>query len=166
MKSLLIVIIFCTTFIASKAQQKDSVFNIYDIKADPVQQLNDAMKKAQSEHKHILFEIGGNWCVWCKRFNAFTTNDKEIDSVMNANFVVLHINYSKENKNLPFMRALEFPQRFGFPVFVIMDANGRRLHTQNSAYLEAKETYYDRQKIIDFLKDWQPSALDPKQYEK
>ena len=31
-----------------------------------------------------------------------------------------------------------YPQRFGFPVFIVLDGNGNRIHTQNSAYLEPR----------------------------
>jgi hypothetical protein len=73
------------------------------------------------------------------------------------------LNYSKENKNLEALESLEYPQRFGFPVLVILDGKGRRIHTQNSAYLE-KEKSYDEKKMIEFLKQWSPAALDPENY--
>ena len=63
------------------------------------------------------------------------------------------------------MAELEFPQRFGFPVFVILDGSGKRIHTQNSAFLE-KDKSYDKEKILRFLKNWSPDALDPASYEK
>ena len=65
------------------------------------------------------------------------------------------VNYSKENKNLAEMKKLEFPQRFGFPVFVILDSNGKRIHTQNSSYLEEGDGY-SKKKVIDFLTNGHP----------
>lgn len=76
-------------------------------------------------------------------------------------FVLL--NYSRENKNSEILTELDFPQRFGFPVFVILDSEGNRIHTQNSAYLEAGEGYDDK-KVLQFLKHWTPAALDPENY--
>ncbi|MCD6111802.1 MAG: hypothetical protein J7J86_00890 [Bacteroidales bacterium] len=73
------------------------------------------------------------------------------------------VNYSKENKNKEVLEELEFPQRFGFPVLVILNNDGKRIHTQNSAYLEEGKTY-NRKKIIDFLNNWSVKALDPKTY--
>jgi hypothetical protein len=79
--------------------------------------------------------------------------------------VVVPVNYSKENKNEKVLEKLGFPQRFGFPVFVILDAKGNRIHTQNSAYLEA-DGGYNKEKVLGFFKQWSPAALDPKTYTK
>jgi hypothetical protein len=57
-----------------------------------------------------------------------------------------------------------FPQRFGFPVFLILDGNGKLLHTQNSAYLEDGNKSYKKEVVMGFLGDWSPTALDPGQY--
>ena len=84
---------------------------------------------------------------------------------MENNFIVYHVNYSRENMNEDVLTSLGFPQRFGFPVFVILDSNGNRLHTQNSAYLE-EEGGHSTGKVLEFLKHWSPAALDPKQYER
>ena len=59
-----------------------------------------------------------------------------------------------------FLPSLEFPQRFGFPVFVILDENGKRIHTQNSAFLK-KGDGYDKEKVLRFFKNWSPQALNP-----
>ena len=61
------------------------------------------------------------------------------------------------------MAKLGYPQRFGFPVFIILDKEGKRIHTQNSAYLEQDKSY-SKEKIMEFLNNWNPTALDPKQY--
>jgi len=61
------------------------------------------------------------------------------------------------------LKKLEYPQRFGFPVFVILDSNGKRIHTQNSAYLE-EDKGYSRKKVLDFLNQWSPDALNPNLY--
>ena len=83
---------------------------------------------------------------------------------MEENFVIYHVNYSKENKNEDVLTSLGYPQRFGFPVFVVLDSKGNRLHTQNSAYLEEGKAYSTK-KVLEFFKQWSPAAIDPKQYE-
>ncbi|MEP7169828.1 MAG: thioredoxin family protein [Bacteroidota bacterium] len=144
---------------------KEEKFNLYHPDSNVVNEFANAIMKAMGQNKHVLLEIGGNWCKWCRIFNKFTTTDREIDSTMNANYVVLHVNYSKENKNLPFLETLEYPQRFGFPVFVVVNSQGQRIHTQNSSYLEDGKTSYDKEKVMDFLKNWSMGALDRKNYE-
>ena len=56
------------------------------------------------------------------------------------------------------MKRLENPGRFGYPVFVILDANGKRIHTQDSGLLE-EDKGYSKRKVSTFLKGWAPSAL-------
>jgi hypothetical protein len=77
--------------------------------------------------------------------------------------VVLHVNYSPENRNEKVLAKLGYPQRFGFPVFVILDAKGDRLHTQNSGYLEEGQGHSPKL-VAEFLKQWSPGALDPANY--
>ena len=103
---------------------------IYHPEKNAFEQIKQAEITAQKEGKHVFLMIGGNWCRWCRMFDAFSKTDLSVDSAFKANYVIEHINYSKENKNDSLMQQLEFPQRFGFPVFVILDAHGKRLHTQ------------------------------------
>jgi hypothetical protein len=74
------------------------------------------------------------------------------------------LNTSRENKNLDILAGLGYPQRFGFPVLVVLNAEGKRIHTQNSAYLEQVKSY-SREKVFEFLKQWTPAAIDPKNYQ-
>ncbi len=144
----------------SQAQVKETIYNP---EANALSDLKMALVKAKSENKHLLIQLGGNWCKWCLRFNKFCNETPAIDSALKANFVVLHINYSKENKNLGLLKQLEFPQRFGFPVFLVLDADGKRLHTQDSGFLESGEGY-DKEKVLTFLKMWTAEALKPEKY--
>lgn len=147
---------------ATQAQTHD-LENIYNPAADASADIAAAEKQAAKENKHVLLQIGGNWCIWCKRLYKFVEDDAELKADLNSNYVVYHLNYSKENKNLPILKDLGFPQRFGFPVLVILDAKGNRLHTQNSGLLESADSY-DKKKVQEFLKQWSPAALLPSHY--
>lgn len=146
----------------SLAQEK---FNIYNPDADAKKEIQNAITKAQELNKHILIQVGGNWCGWCKLFHELITSDKEISNYLNENYEIIHLNYSKENSNLDILETLDFPQRFGFPVFVILDKNGKRIHTQNSAYLEEGKGH-SAKKVLEFLQHWSPASIDPNSYKK
>ncbi|HWC52470.1 MAG TPA: thioredoxin family protein [Chitinophagaceae bacterium] len=139
-------------------------FRLYKPYENAEQDIAAAVKQAKAQGKFVFVQIGGNWCIWCARFNDFITTDKQIDSLVNADFVVYHMNYSKENYNANLLAKYGYPQRFGFPVFLVLDGMGTLLHIQNSAYLEDGKKSYDRDKVIGFFNDWSPKALDPKQY--
>jgi thioredoxin-related protein len=164
MKKLFAVIL--VSFIGINAYSQDMTkFKLYSPEENAEQGIADAVKLAKKEHKQVFIQIGGNWCIWCARFHEFTTNDPSIDSLIKANYVVYHLNYSKENDNSKLLEKYRFPQRFGFPVFLVLDEKGELIHTQNSEYLEEGKSY-SRNKVMEFLSSWTVSALDPKQYKK
>ena len=148
--------------ICLKAQEKISLYNP---EADARKDLETAIQKAQDQQKHVLIQVGGNWCSWCVRLHGVFESDARIDSILKSDYVFILINYSKENKNEVVLADLGFPQRFGFPVLLVLDQDGHRLHTQNTAYLE-KDKGYDTDKIVGFLLGWNEKALDPKSYVK
>lgn len=139
-------------------------FKLYKPEESAEAGIAKAVKEAKAEGKHVFIQIGGNWCIWCARFNDFVTTDKSIDSLLQANYVVYHMNYSKENYNAALLAKYGYPQRFGFPVFLVLNGKGQLIHTQSSWYLEDGKKSYDRDKVISFFNDWAPKAFDPKQY--
>jgi len=136
---------------------------LYNPNANVSTAIAEGITKAKAENKHLLLQIGGNWCPWCIKFHKFCSDDNEISTLINKNYITIEVNYSKENRNLAELKKLDYPQRFGFPVFVILDSDGKRIHTQNSSYLE-EEKSYSRKKVIEFLKQWAPEALNPNLY--
>ncbi|HMV07637.1 MAG TPA: thioredoxin family protein [Cyclobacteriaceae bacterium] len=144
------------------AQEKEKP-NLYNPSADAKADIAAAVKKAAAENKHVILQLGGNWCSWCILYNNLVTTNDTLKTYIANNYVTVHVNYSQENFNDEVFKSLGFPQRFGFPVFVILDGKGNRLHTQNSAYLE-KGKGHDPDKVLEFLTQWSPSSLDPKNY--
>lgn len=138
---------------------------IYDETADAKVQIAEAVAKAGANKKHVLLQIGGNWCAWCIMFNNLTTQNEELKQIIDTNYEVVHVNYSPKNKNESVLADLKHPERFGFPVFVILDDKGNLIHTQNSAYLESKtEKGHDPKEVKSFLESWTYKALDPQTY--
>jgi hypothetical protein len=137
---------------------------LYHPNADAAKELKAAVKKAGKENKFVLIQAGGNWCPWCIEFARFAKADNQIDSLIKADFVWYHLNYSKENRNEALFARYDYPQRFGFPVFIILDGKGKRIHTQNSEYLEDGKKSYSKEKVMSFLKMWRPAALNAENY--
>ena len=132
---------------------------LYDPHANVAKDIEAALNKAKSEKKHVLLQIGGNWCIWCYRLNSFIQTDTLLKRLVVDNYVLYHFNYSPENKNLAYLKKLGYPQRFGFPVLVVLNADGKQLHTQDSGLLE-KGNGYDYEKVKSFLSNWSPGAFD------
>lgn len=156
------VIFLCLATYSGSAQTEQP--KIYHPNSDAEKDIAAAIQKARVEKKYVLIQGGGNWCGWCIEFARFCKADEQIDSVINAGFIWYHLNYSKENYNKAVFAKYGYPQRFGFPVFIILNEKGERIHSQNSEYLEDGKKSYDRKKVQKFLQQWSPRALKPEMY--
>jgi thioredoxin-related protein len=136
---------------------------IYTPDLNAEDQIEKAVQKAKLEGKHVLIQVGGNWCPWCIKLHKYFNSEAEIKKMLDENYVFVELNYSKENKNLPGMKKLEYPQRFGFPVLVVLNEKGKRIHTQNTGNLEENKGY-DFDKVKAFLHNWRADALNPEHY--
>ena len=140
--------------------QEKSVVNIYNPKANAQADIDAAVAKAKKANKHVFIQVGGNWCVWCIRFHDLVNATPALKDYLNNNYETVLVNYSQDNKNEAVLDKLSNPGRFGFPVFLILDGDGKLIHTQNSAYLEEADGHSVK-KITDFLKNWNYGALHP-----
>ena len=159
MKKILVILICLFSYTAYAQETK-----LYNPSADAEKDIVAAVKKANAENKYVLLQGGGNWCSWCIEFARFCKADPAIDSVMKSAFVWYHLNYSKENENKKVFAKYGYPQRFGYPVFIILNGKGERINTQNSEYLEDGRKSYNAEKVKAFLEMWSPRALNPKMY--
>ena len=139
--------------------QKEAV-HIYNPQANAQAEINTAVAKAKKEKKHVFIQVGGNWCSWCILFHNLVKATPELKGYLEQNYETVLVNYSQENKNEAVLKKLGYPGRFGFPVFVILDGDGKVLHIQNSAYLEEGEGH-SAKKVMAFLKNWNYGALLP-----
>ena len=133
---------------------------LYDVSIDAMIDIKSAIKTAKSSNKHVFIKAGGNWCGWCKLYEKFSNSDEDIAELMKNEYVSALVNYSPENKNLEAMTFLGNPQRFGFPVFIILNGDGEVLHTQDTALLEQGKSY-NKNHVLRFLKSWTYKALNP-----
>ena len=68
---------------------------------------------------------------------------------------------SAQRQNKQLLSFTDFADRFGFPVLIIYDKQGRRLHTQSTDLLEKGESY-DKEKVLRVFKNWTPDAVSGK----
>ena len=133
--------------------------HIYNPDADAKADIAAAVKQAKAENKHVLLQIGGNWCPWCVKLHNFIATDSQIDSLLKADYVTVMVNVDKEKdkRNYDVLASLGNPQRFGFPVLVVLNQEGERIHTQDSWYLELDKSY-DKEKLMQFYRMWNVAA--------
>ena len=99
----------------------------------------------------LLKQVGGNWCVWCLRFNNLVTKTPELKRILDKKYIYYHLNFSPENKNEAAFKKYGNPgAKFGYPAFLILDSDGVVLFTQKSEELEEGKGY-DPKKVKKFL---------------
>lgn len=145
---------------------QDGLQRVYNEEINPIEQINQAVAKAKLEGKFVVCQVGGNWCPWCLKFADFVAKDTAISKVIADNFEYIHVNYNprqsqgadKVEQGRALMKRLNNAGRFGFPVFVILDEDGKVIHLQDSSLLEKGEGYHQK-KVLDFFKNWTPQAV-------
>jgi thioredoxin-related protein len=101
--------------------------------------------------------VGGDWCVWCLRLDKFFEDNPDLAGELQRQFVVVKINFSKENKNDKVLSA--YPRIPGYPHIFVLDAGGRLLHSQDTGELEEGKGY-SKEKVRDFLGKWGNTSED------
>jgi len=129
--------------------------------SDPAKDLQAAIQRAQAEHKNILMDVGGNWCEWCLVLEETLHGDAELNALLEKNYVVVHVNWSKENENKAFLRR--YPEPVGFPTWYVLSPTGKMLKAEtNTGELEANhkiEQGYNKAAIKKFLEKYAPKPV-------
>jgi thioredoxin-related protein len=125
----------------------------FDPQADAAADVRRASEQATREGKHILLDVGGEWCVWCHKMGAFFVEHPELLKIRQDNYVLVKINMSEENENKTFLS--QFPDIEGYPHIFILDASGKLLRSQNTGALEDGKSY-DLAVFTRFLEQWAP----------
>ena len=114
----------------------------YNDKENAEEKIKELVAQAKKENKNIMIQAGGNWCIWCLRFNQYVQTTPELKEIVDENYLYYHLNYSPENKNDKVFAKYDNPgAKYGYPVFIVLDQNGKMIHTQDSAVLEEGKGY-------------------------
>jgi thioredoxin-related protein len=127
----------------------------FDPSRDAAKDIEVGTAEAKRTNRHVLLDVGGEWCIWCHRLDAFFADNVDVDMLMKKNFVVVKVNYSKENKNEEVLSR--YPRVKGYPHLFVLDQDGRLLHSQDTGELEAGKGY-DKSKMEAFLAQWAPAT--------
>src|SRR5690242_8089938 len=97
-----LVLILCAVIVlmgSAAAQERNnpksphSSAPIYDPARNPDQDLQDVIAQAGRSGKRILLDVGGEWCIWCHRLDAFFDQNRDLMDLREKNFIMLKINY-------------------------------------------------------------------------
>lgn len=151
---ILIGCVLATVILAGCTEEKKSDYipvTQFDPARNAALDVQQAALEAQHSNRRILLDVGGNWCIWCRKLDTFFEENKDVKQFMDDHFVVVKINYSKENKNEAFLS--QFPKIPGYPHFFVLNPEGKLLHSQDTGQLEEGKGH-DHDKVLSFLKEW------------
>lgn len=141
------------------AEEQAKLPKPYHPEANAKLDIQNAVKLAKKEHKNVIIQAGGNWCIWCLRFNNYIQQTQELKKVVDDNYVYYHLNWSPENKNEKIFASYGNPgEKFGYPVFIVLDENGKQIHTQDSSVLE-EGSGYSLERVKEFFTTWKPKKF-------
>jgi len=130
----------------------------HDIYPDPAQAKADlagALKTAAANHKRVLLDFGGNWCGDCQVLDIYF-HDPANRPLLEANFVLVHINIGTMNANLDLARRYGVPLEKGVPALAVLSEKGALLYSQKGGEFEAMRRM-ESSSVTAFLKQWEPS---------
>lgn len=131
---------------------------IYDTAADGEKQIAAALESARSDNKRVLLQFGANWCSWCHKLHDLFEKDREIARKLLYEYELVLIDVDDvdgKKHNETVNKRYGQPTKLGLPVFVVLDAEGKQLTTQETGSLEEGD-HHDPAKVLAFLTKWQP----------
>jgi thioredoxin 1 len=125
---------------------------LYRAEANAAEEINHALVTAGKQHKRILLDFGGNWCIDCHILeNAF--HQPRIAPLLNENFLVVHVDVGKYDKNLDLAKKYHVNLAKGVPSLAVLNARGSVLYATDDFERARVLTEDD---VIAFLEKWKP----------
>jgi thiol:disulfide interchange protein len=123
----------------------------FDPARDADRDIREALAEARRSGRRVILDVGGEWCVWCRRLDTLFVRFPELTALRDQAFVTVKVNWSRENRN---ERVLaRYPKISGYPHLFVLDSQGVLLHSQETGSLERGKGH-DPQKIRAFLEAW------------
>lgn len=134
--------------------------HVFDPRRDAHADIRNALQVAARDGKHVLLDVGGNWCSYCKLLDRFYVDNPDLLALRNRHFLYVKVNFSEENQNP------EALQRYGlirgFPHYFVLDAKGKLLRSQRVALLGGQGGYRP-DRFRAFLQAMAPGQISARQ---
>jgi thiol:disulfide interchange protein len=142
----IVAIILCAVWVRAANQ------GIYDEKADAHEQIRAALREASRSRKNIILDFGGNWCFDCHVLDE-QMRQPELASLIEKNYVVVHIDIGRFDKNQDLAKKYGVPLDKGVPALAVLDPHGNLLYAQDQGQFEDAR-HLDFKSIKAFFEKW------------
>jgi thiol:disulfide interchange protein len=126
--------------------------HLYNSAANATLDIRRAVATAAKEHKNVLLDFGGNWCIDCHVLdNAF--HQPRIAPLLNDNYVLVHVDVGQYDRNLELAKKYHADLSKGVPSLSVLDARGTVIYATKD-FERARVLSQDD--VIHFLDKWKP----------
>jgi thioredoxin 1 len=131
---------------------------LYPANANAQEEIKEATAAAGKQNKRILLVFGGNWCIDCHVLdNAF--HQPRVAPLLNGNFIVVHVDVGKYDKNLDVAKKYHIDLEKGVPSVAVLNSDGNFL---NSTSEFEKARLLTEDDVVQFLDKWKPQPVSTK----
>jgi thiol:disulfide interchange protein len=117
-----------------------------------------ALARAGQDGKRVLLVFGANWCVWCRRLDWVLQNEPSVSAALSEGWHVVHVDTGTRGSgtNRDVIARYGDPVQHGLPCLVVLDAEGQRVHTQETGALEDGNRHHPA-RVVAFLRRFRGS---------
>ncbi len=147
--------------LGAEPEYKNMGPDIFDRQAKAEEQVDQALARARQENKRVVLLFGANWCPWCRRLHQAFTEAPALRRALQRDFVLVYVDANTRNdkkRNAAVIERYGNPLRLGLPAIVVLDQDGTKLTTQETASLAAPTDEEVARRVAAFLDRWAPPA--------
>jgi len=148
-----LVIAALLVLVAGPAQSASRI--VYPDPSQASVEIAAALKTAAATHRRVLLDFGGNWCGDCQVLDLYFHDEKNLP-ILNANFVLVHVNIGHMDENVEIARKYDVPLERGVPALAVLSDHGKLLFSQKKGEFEAMRRM-ESSSVTEFLVQWRPA---------
>lgn len=132
--------------------------DLYPADADCKKDIENALKQAAHEKKHVLLIFGGNWCYDCHVLDQ-ALHEGVAGKIVKESFLLLHVDIGEGDKNVDLLKKYQIPLEKGVPAVAVLAADGSRLFSSGEGEFEAARRMMKKD-LVAFLRRWKVGPLE------
>jgi thiol-disulfide isomerase/thioredoxin len=126
----------------------------YDEAADGMAAVQQGRALARAQHKKLLIDLGGNWCLDC-RILAATMALPELHAFLDRHFVIVKVDIGRYDKNGAIATHYGITKRLdGVPAVLVVDPKRDTLVNDGKFFALADARSMSPQALADWLAQW------------
>lgn len=141
-----------TEVAASQTEAPPLSRHLYSQTADPKADIAAALAKAAQEHKRVIVDFGGDWCIDCQVLEIYMHQPPNAQ-LLAQYFLVVHVWIGHEDANLDIPAKYGIPIEKGVPALAVLNPDGEVAYAQRSREFE-KMSSMDPRSVTEFLEKW------------